>query len=194
MRPLVRSAMSSASAHARATKKEAIQAKADEKKNKKKGTDTNDETSPEATSEKTDGKAQPGTKGTKSKPKSTGSAETDASTPTKDKDAPRGKTEFATTSTSAPRRLNDIAQAPPTFSRTPKERGNAATLARILGTDSKKATAGQRAEGVLSLAQRARMEEERERAVARYREMKAAKMKDWSQDRYRDKDGVGEEE
>jgi hypothetical protein len=192
MRPLVRSAMSSASAHARATKKEAIQAKADEKKNKKKGTNTNDETSPEATSEKTDGEAQPGTKGTKSKPKSTGSAETDAST--KDKDAPRGKTEFATTSTSAPRRLNDIAQAPPTFLRTPKERGNAATLARILGTDNKKATAGQRAEGVLSLAQRARMEEERERAVARYREMKAAKMKDWSQDRYRDKDGVGEEE
>jgi hypothetical protein len=81
-------------------------------------------------------------------------------------------TDFETTNSSAPRRLNDIAQAPPSFVRLPKERGSAAALARLKGEKR----GSSKAEGVVSMAQRARMDEERERAVKRYRELKAAKM------------------
>jgi hypothetical protein len=74
-------------------------------------------------------------------------------------------TEFAALDSSAPRRLNDIAQAPPTLSRVPKLRGSASGGAEL---SAKKNIA----DGVLSMAQRAMMEEERERAIQRYRELK----------------------
>lgn len=81
--------------------------------------------------------------------------------------------EFAENSSSAPRRLNDIAQAPPEFKKLP--RGAAAPKGGI--------GSGKR-EGVLSMAQKSMMEQEREKAIARYRELKA---------RQRDgRDGVGE--
>jgi hypothetical protein len=70
-------------------------------------------------------------------------------------------TEFAELKSSYPRRLNDIAQAPPTFKRIPKARQG----------DQKNATK-KKAEGVLSMAQRAMMEKERENAIQRYRELK----------------------
>jgi hypothetical protein len=74
-------------------------------------------------------------------------------------------TEFAALDSSAPRRLNDIAQAPPTLSHVPKLRGSASG-----GAD--KSAKKNIADGVLSMAQRAMMEEERERAIQRYRELK----------------------
>lgn len=82
-----------------------------------------------------------------------------------DKHAGRPK-EFATASSSAPRRLNDIAQAPPEFKRLPRGAVQATTRGAS-GTGS-----GKR-EGVLSMAQKMMMEQEREKAILRYREMKA---------------------
>ncbi|KAF8887446.1 hypothetical protein CPB84DRAFT_1684674 [Gymnopilus junonius] len=65
--------------------------------------------------------------------------------------------EFQSASSSAPRRLNDIAQAPPELKKLPR-----GALSMI----------GKR-EGVLSMSQKVMMEQEREKAVARYRQLKA---------------------
>jgi len=65
--------------------------------------------------------------------------------------------EFAAASSAAPKRLNDIAQAPPEFKKLPRGAGSA------LG----------KREGVLSMAQKVMMEQEREKAIIRYRELKA---------------------
>ncbi|KAG6896595.1 hypothetical protein C0992_007253 [Termitomyces sp. T32_za158] len=77
-----------------------------------------------------------------------------------DKHANKAK-EFLTHSSSAPRRLNDIAQAPPEFKRLPR---GAVALDQGFG--------GKR-DGVLSMAQKQLMEKEREKAISRYREMKS---------------------
>ncbi|KAG6889892.1 hypothetical protein C0995_013868 [Termitomyces sp. Mi166 len=77
-----------------------------------------------------------------------------------DKHANKAK-EFLTHSSSAPRRLNDIAQAPPEFKRLP--RGAAAPDQGL----------GGKHDGVLSMAQKQLMEKEREKAIAKYREMKS---------------------
>ena len=69
---------------------------------------------------------------------------------------------FAKTSSSAPKRLNDIAQAPPTFTKVPKG-----------ATKDPTALMGDKAKGIVSMAQRVMMEKERERVVALYRELKA---------------------
>ncbi|EGN97761.1 hypothetical protein SERLA73DRAFT_182497 [Serpula lacrymans var. lacrymans S7.3] len=74
--------------------------------------------------------------------------------------------EFQSTSTSAPRRLNDIAQAPPEFKKLPRGVSGDAGM-NIKG----------KSQGVLSMAQKLMMEEEREKAILRYREMKANKAK-----------------
>jgi hypothetical protein len=74
-------------------------------------------------------------------------------------------TEFQKSSTSAPRRLNDIAQAPPEFKQVPRGGKD--------GADKTKATSGR--EGVLSMKQKLMMEEEREKAIARYRALKERK-------------------
>ncbi|KAL0563559.1 hypothetical protein V5O48_018507 [Marasmius crinis-equi] len=68
-------------------------------------------------------------------------------------------TEFQTLSTSAPKRLNDIVQAPPEMPRLRKAE-------KIPGGIGKSG-------GVVSMAQKAMMEEEREKAIRRYRELKA---------------------
>jgi hypothetical protein len=62
---------------------------------------------------------------------------------------------------SAPKRLNDIALAPPEFKKLPR------------GGNKLGAGASSKSDGVLSMAQKAMMEQEREKAVARYRELKA---------------------
>lgn len=72
--------------------------------------------------------------------------------------------EFRVVPTSAPRRLNDIAQEPPTIKKHP--RGAAKNDAAP--------------SGVLSLAQMAMMEEERDKAIRRYRELKARKLREGS--------------
>lgn len=76
--------------------------------------------------------------------------------------------EFATMSSAAPRRLNDIAMAPPELKKLPRgaakrSPGGKATAAGV---------------GVLSMAQRAMMEVERKNAIRRYREMKERKAKE----------------
>ncbi|KAG6826957.1 hypothetical protein H0H92_013770 [Tricholoma furcatifolium] len=76
-----------------------------------------------------------------------------------DKHANKAK-EFERNSTSAPRRLNDIAQAPPEFKRLPR------------GVSSESGLGGKR-DGVLSMAQKQMMDKERENAIARYRELKS---------------------
>ena len=71
-------------------------------------------------------------------------------------------TEFQKHSTSAPLRLNDVAQAPPEFSKLPRRAKD--------GASSSKATSGR--EGVLSMKQKLMMGEEREKVIARYRALK----------------------
>lgn len=85
-------------------------------------------------------------------------------------------TEFETLSTSAPRRLNDIAQSPPELSRLPR----GVSTAKVANAKV------DRRDGVLSLAQKAMMEEEREKAVARYRELKAYRRKDYNEEETED--------
>ena len=75
-----------------------------------------------------------------------------------DKHAGRPK-EFQVASSSAPRRLNDIAKAPPEFKKLP--RGASST------------TVTGKADGVLSMSQKLMMDQERTMAIARYRELKA---------------------
>ena len=61
--------------------------------------------------------------------------------------------------TSAPKRLNDIAQAPPEFKRAPAR--------------PSKVTGPEKAQSVISMAQKAMLDQERLKAIARYRELKA---------------------
>ncbi|KAJ6516630.1 hypothetical protein C8R47DRAFT_1032119 [Mycena vitilis] len=159
MRPLVRSAVQSSLATLRAHKKPAA-----------------DSSTPASASTST-AKSAPQTKSTaanpKSKSKSTNDDPDDAPAPV-DKHASRPK-EFARTSSAAPRRLNDIALAPPTLSLGRKPAAN--TPAKV-GKHTKSS--------VLSPAQQLQMAAAREAAVARYREMKAARRAaggaDWSGD------------
>ncbi|KAI0003355.1 hypothetical protein BJV74DRAFT_944028 [Russula compacta] len=76
--------------------------------------------------------------------------------------------EFATISSAAPRRLNDIAMAPPELKKLPRG-------AAKHSPGGKTTPAGA---GVLSMAQRAMMEVERENAIRRYREMRERKAKE----------------
>lgn len=80
--------------------------------------------------------------------------------------------EFATISSARPRRLNDIATAPPVLKKLP--RGASSNLAA-------KNSARTKAGGVLSMAQRVMMETERENAIRRYREMRECKVKEDSE-------------
>ncbi|KAJ6483153.1 hypothetical protein C8R45DRAFT_871032 [Mycena sanguinolenta] len=140
MRPLVRSAVQSSLATVRAAHK------------------SSKSTAPSASDRKSATDAQPAPK-SKSKP-----AADDAPAPVpKDKHASRPK-EFARTSTATPRRLNDIAQAPPelgSFTR----KSAAKTQGKANGKEK----------SVLSPAQQLQMAAAREDAVRRYREMKAAR-------------------
>ena len=83
--------------------------------------------------------------------------ETSPPPPRIDKHAGRPK-EFQVASSSVPRRLNDIAKAPPEFKKFP--RGASSTVTG-------------RADGVLSMSQKLMMDQERTIAIARYRKLKA---------------------
>jgi len=72
-------------------------------------------------------------------------------------------TEFQKSSTSAPRRLNDVAQAPPELKKL--SRG-----VKEYPTGKSKATSGR--EDILSMKQKLMMREEREKAILRYRALK----------------------
>jgi hypothetical protein len=68
--------------------------------------------------------------------------------------------EFQSVSSSAPRRLNDIAKAPPEFKKFPRGASSSSTITG-------------RADSVLSMLQKLMMDQERIKAIARYRELKA---------------------
>ena len=79
--------------------------------------------------------------------------------------------EFEKVDTSAPKRLNDVAEAPPELKKLPRKAKKLAAM----GESAKGSGTGSLKEGVLSMAQKAMMEEERERAIRLYREMKKGK-------------------
>ena len=69
--------------------------------------------------------------------------------------------EFSMASTAAPRRLNDTVQAPPDITKFPR---------------GIRKPSNDKSSGVLSMAQKVMMEEERERAITHYRELKARRL------------------
>lgn len=93
----------------------------------------------------------------KSKPKDSASSAADANV--------ASAKEFAKASTSVPRRLNDVVQAPPSLTTL---RLSTRKLQQGIGASNR---------DVLSIAQRSLMEREREKAIQRYRELKATKHK-----------------
>lgn len=76
--------------------------------------------------------------------------------------------DFATLSSSVPRRLNDILQAPPEIKKLPRG-AKARQPAKSTGS---KSDGPSLRDGVLSMAQKAMLEEERNRVIKAYREMK----------------------
>ncbi|KIJ60309.1 hypothetical protein HYDPIDRAFT_99131 [Hydnomerulius pinastri MD-312] len=98
---------------------------------------------------------QPATSKKASTPPPTASADEDSLNPQK-----KAK-EFQVVSTAAPRRLNDVAQEPPELKKLPRG---------AVKNDRSPS-------GVLSMAQKAMMEEEREKAIKHYRELKARKLR-----------------
>ena len=149
MRPLVKSAVQSSSAHMRKLAKE-LSDKVDKKSQKP--SETSDPGSPKM-------KLKQPYNTTKPNPD-----------PTQDRVEVRREktsTEFAKVSTSAPRRVNDIVQAPPQIKHLPR---NAKSIVAASGK-------GQKSDAVVSMAQKAMMETERENAIQRYRELKERRLK-----------------
>lgn len=79
-----------------------------------------------------------------------------------------GPTEFTAVRTSAPRRLNDIVQAPPELKKLPR----GAKSKHLLGGREDGPQSRSLRDGALTMARKAMLEEERKRAVRMYREMK----------------------
>jgi hypothetical protein len=104
----------------------------------------------------------------KNNPKSSAAdADPKPAPPPIDKHASRLK-EFARTSSAAPRRLNDIAQAPPELSSFARKKSSTNTPAGKAGGKSTKAS-------ILSPVQQLAMAAAREDAVQRYRALKASR-------------------
>lgn len=160
MRPLVRDAMQASAAVTRRTKKEEEALKEAEKAAKAKSTSKS--------------KKQP-SNGEKAANTDEDEAEADSSAPgpSQSKVLPKPgqpkerATEFVGLKTSAPRRLNDIVLAPPELKKLPRGAKSVKT-AKAEGAPGAKTLR----EGVLSMAQKAMLEQERERVIVAYREMK----------------------
>ncbi|KAI0084770.1 hypothetical protein BDY19DRAFT_969040 [Irpex rosettiformis] len=164
LRPLVRDAMQLSAATERKARKEEEQEKAakkaasSQKKTSKDDSDNDDEpTKPTRSSKpKTSRTADDNTDSTDERPAQTQKPKT------------ARPTDFTSYSTSAPRRLNDIVQAPPELKKLPRgAKPRQAQTQTASGTGTKSLR-----EGVLSMAQKAMLEEERERVIKAYREMK----------------------
>ncbi|KAJ3533144.1 hypothetical protein NM688_g7322 [Phlebia brevispora] len=157
MRPLVRDAVKTSAAAVRRTKKEEESVKADTKATKKKRSAADRDS------------ARPAAQATSKRPNPESDSTDGDSSPALRSGVRGSAKEFAEVSTSAPRRLNDIVQAPPELKKLPrgaKPRQQAPAGARA-STNLK--------DGVLSMAQKVRLEEERERAINAYRELKKRK-------------------
>ncbi|TFK22929.1 hypothetical protein FA15DRAFT_595187 [Coprinopsis marcescibilis] len=137
LRPLVKTAMETGRAVARKVVKEEIQAKK-EKKSKPKDKAKDPAEEPEEVSK------------SKPKPETVKFDVNNRDRPTKD---------FVGLSSSTPRRLNDVAQAPPEFKKAP--------------TRQSKVTGPDKSQSVVSMAQKVMLDQERLKAIARYRELKA---------------------
>jgi hypothetical protein len=163
MRPLVRSAMASSSAVARKGKKEleAESQRMGEDKSRRKGVPDAPELAPST--------------------RNTAAEDSEDEEPRADHDRSRRSDkpkDFERTSSSAPRRLNDIAQAPPELRKLPRGVNKGA---------AKSASAKEgKAKSVLSMAQRTMMEAERAKAIKRYRELKEHRMTSQRQERTTD--------
>lgn len=96
--------------------------------------------------------------------------------PAQDRDpsGQRGKAsmDFAKASTSAPKRVNDVVQAPPQINHFPRN------AKKIVAASGK----GKKSDMVISMAQKAMMEAERENAIQRYRELKERRLKQYQKD------------
>lgn len=146
MRPVVRSAVQASKAVERKVHKDELEA---QKKKKK-----------EAKAAKSKG-SRPNTGDSREQsPPPPSSSDVARPGPKRDEKTERPK-EFETFSTSAPRRLNDVAQAPPEIDKLPR-----GAVRR-----------GGKREEVLSMAQKSMMEQEREKAIARYRLLKASRLR-----------------
>ncbi|KAL1718604.1 hypothetical protein EV715DRAFT_200562 [Schizophyllum commune] len=174
MRGLVRSAVQTSNAVARnALKKEAEVKKAakQEKKAKAKAAESSKDKADESDDD---------TRGLKSTKSIT--ADKQSTKPSIDKHADRPK-EFQQASTSAPRRLNDIAQAPPDLKKLPRGAKKAAGAMLTFVSTGSGATMGHtpKSDGVVSMAQKVMMEQEREKAIERYRLLRASQRKGWGE-------------
>lgn len=151
MRPLVKSAVQSSSAHMRKLAKE-LSDKVD--KTSQKPSESSDPSSP------------------KMKLKQPRNATNPNPDPAQDRvEARREKpsTEFAKASTSVPKSVNDIVQAPPQIKHLPRN------AKKIVAASGK----GQKSDAVVSMAQKAMMELERENVIQRYRELKERRLKQY---------------
>ncbi|KAJ7220990.1 hypothetical protein C8J57DRAFT_1393519 [Mycena rebaudengoi] len=151
MRPLVRSAVQSSLATERAQRKKPNTTAAQPPANAKTNANSKSSSAPP---------------NSKSKSKLPVDAEEDA--PPQDKHASRPK-EFARTSSSTPRRLNDVAMAPPDLSASTRR------AVAQLGQKSKSGEGKSSKASILSPAQRLHMEAERAGVIARYRALKVAR-------------------
>ncbi|KAJ7776927.1 hypothetical protein DFH07DRAFT_911811 [Mycena maculata] len=150
MRPLVRSAVQASLATTRAERKKTVSS-------------STSSTAPAAASASASTSTNSQQK-SKSKQNPKSQAQPDSELEAPDKHAGRPK-EFARTSSAAPRRLNDIALAPPDLS----------AMKRLASKSKSSGKNGSGKASVLSPAQALQMAAAREAAVARYREMKAAR-------------------
>ncbi|TFK82943.1 hypothetical protein K466DRAFT_647822 [Polyporus arcularius HHB13444] len=149
MRHTVKEAMQSSSARMRQVRKEELAASEKEKK-------------------KRAAEAEERTKGRKRIRAGDELDSDDDPSPRKAKAKEAGPKDFEKISTSAPKRLNDIVQAPPNIKQLPRKAKKLAAQ----GGSQKDAGGQSLSDGVRSMAQKAMLEEERERAIRLYREMK----------------------
>lgn len=149
MRPLVKSAIQSSSAHMRKLVK-GTSNKVDEK------------------SQKTSNSSDPVSPAKKTKQLRNGTKPN--SNPAQDRDEDQKKEssiEFAKASTSVPKSVNDIVQAPPQIKHLPRNAN------KIVAASGK----GKKSDAVVSMAQKAMMEAERENVIQRYRELKERRLR-----------------
>ncbi|EIW58109.1 uncharacterized protein TRAVEDRAFT_64729 [Trametes versicolor FP-101664 SS1] len=168
LRHTVKEAMQSSSAKMRRTQKEEQEELAQKKAEKKAAVASSKAAKSTKTSDGSDDDDEPPSK-LKSKPKPEDKSE--RAVPLRRPETKHdGKAkEFERVSSSAPKRLNDIVQAPPQIKQLPRK---AKKLAAAGGTPK---TGVSLKDGVLSMAQKAMMEEERDRVIRLYREMKRRK-------------------
>ena len=155
MRPMIRTAMKNTTSISKQKFKESVKDSKDSDKKGKGKSAGNDEVEEDDEGQSTS---------SKSKKKNTGGQRSPSP-------------EFAQNSSSAPKRLNDIAQAPPQFSSAPR-------LQRLVQKAKEKKSKevdddeNDDANGIVSAQQKRMMELEREKAINRYRSLKEAKLKD----------------